>query len=223
VGLLIAGYMAAVVVDDLPPSPARQVLIPLADHVVDPWFAQQWTLFAPTPPTANAQLYLTVRYRPQASGAVCRPIDLSAVYLAMAKTRRWAPSRLYRVTMTMAVLIDQLVEARLARVGHGGTTTAEATASQAEANVYLAPSALGTEPLLTRQAGTSLRLAVDAELQRLLSASARALCPRPRSIAAVEGTETTQAIPPYSHPHRSEPVVDVFSTGWMAYRAGVAA
>lgn len=219
---LILAYVGAVVIDDLPPSPARQALVPLADHVVNPWFEQQWTLFAPTPPTANARLYMVVRYLPGTAEASCHPVDLSTVYLDMAKTQRWAPSRLYRVTMDIAVEIDQVVEYQHPNTPATNAIVDNTAATQSEANVYLAPSALGTEPLLTQRMAHGLRLAIDGELQRLLSSSARSLCPRGRSIAAVKGIETVQAIAPYSDPHLREPQIPIFSTGWLAYIRDVA-
>src|SRR5262245_20181438 len=81
VGLCLATvipvYLLPVTVTDLPPSPARTSLAPIARHVVHPWFDQQWTLFAPTPPMSNSRLYLEVRYRPGAGIADPPTVEVS--------------------------------------------------------------------------------------------------------------------------------------------------
>lgn len=217
VAVLVMVYVGAVVVDDLPPSPARQALLPAADRVVNPWFAQQWTLFAPTPPLSNARFYLMVRYR--AGSSLPRPpaVDLSAVFQRMAEARRWAPPRLYRVTMDLAVEIDRTVLYANRRTPAGAVAGA-----QSEADVYFAPSSLGAAPPLTPTQARLLGLSVAVELQRLLSASASQLMPHPRRLAAVRAVETATPIPPFTARQRHERPIALFDTGWMPYVPTVA-
>lgn len=213
-------YIAAVIVDVLPPSPARQTLLPAASRIIEPWFEQQWTLFAPTPPITISRLYLMVHYRDRAGFSQPRPIDLSRLYQTMAEDRRWAPPRLYRVTMDFAVEIDRAVLYGPARPKQA--VAGAVAAARSEASTYFAPSAIGqVQPIDAHQAAL-IRVAVTAELQRLLSASAHDLCRHPGAIAAVRGIETDQRIPPFTHPHRTEPQVPVFDTGWLPYIRHVA-
>lgn len=221
--LAIVVYVGAVTIYDLPPSPARQAMLPAVNQIVQPWFDQQWTLFAPTVPVANARLYLLVRYKTPSGLRQAKPVDLSAVFQRIAQAQRWAPPRLYRVTMSLAVEIDQVVlYASRQPTSPGGDQSATAQQAQAEANAYFAPTALGSTAPLTPVQSRLMGLEVTVELQRLLSASAHDLLPESSRIASVRGVETSQAIPPFSHPHLHEVQRPVFDTGWLPYQKDVA-
>ncbi len=228
VGLGLASFVASVAVTDLPPSPARQVLEPFAAAVVDPLFNQTWTLFAPTPPVVNESFVLMVRYRRGSRVAAPRPIDITALFRHLAEQTRWAPSRLYRVTMALAVELNRA----LAAIFRGRTppgaalpgtgATAPALADQvAAAQDYYAASVLGTVPALSRTGGVGLAEVVLVELQRLLSATARAVEPDPGAIAAVRGVYLVTPIPPYTERWRRLRAETVLQTAWLPYLRSV--
>jgi hypothetical protein len=211
-------YVSAVVVMNLPPSAARDELATTAQHVVDPWFEQQWTLFAPAPPTSNTRLYLQVRYRPGAPEPSPKPINLTAVYQNLAKDRWWAPPRLYRVTAEMAVLISAVQ-----RFGTPASASSPSpNADQQEAQVYFAPSALGGLPPITEFQAHLLAGEISLQLQGLLSNAARDLLPAPSDLVAVRGVETAQEIAPYEARRTVTAEEAEFDTGWMPYVATIA-
>lgn len=214
--LAVVVYVASVIVVDLPPSPARNALVATADHVVNPWFAQQWTLFAPNPPTSNAHLYLLVEYKRGSGRPDPAPVDLTQLYHDIAGSRLWAPPRLNRVTMDLAVEI-----ARIALYAPGAKASSAQTAAEAEADIYFSPSVLGTISPLTPKDAELLAVEVILELQRLLSASAHDVIPDPSQIQYVRGMETGQAIAPFTSPHEQEQTATLFDTGWIPYLSSV--
>jgi len=228
VGTGLAAFVAAVAVNDLPPTPARQVLEPMASHVVDPLFTQTWTLFAPVPPTVNESFVLMVRYRAGAKVVGAHPIDVTALFRRMAEQTRWAPSRLYRVTMALAVELNRalggIVPTRTTRgpSGLGAEADGPALADQvAAAQDYYAASALGTRPPLTRRGGLVLADVVMVELQRLLSAVARSVEPHPADLAAVRAVYSVTPIPPFTDRHARPRTQVILASGWLPYLPAV--
>ena len=77
--LVAATYMIACVVYNLPSSTVK-VRVDGADKtMMQPWFEQDWQLFAPTPATSNAHLVISMR-AVATSGAVTEPASFDAQY-----------------------------------------------------------------------------------------------------------------------------------------------
>lgn len=217
-------FIGALVVQNLPPTPARQVLLPLAKHVIDPWFSQTWTLFAPTPPIVNEEILLEARYRPAAHLADPPAVNVSALFQTIAEQRRWAPSRLYRVTMGLAVEVNRVANGTFYGRGARPATGGSALASQeSEAQDYFAPSSLGTVAPLTPVQADQYGEFITVQLQRLLSATAHGVVAHARQLASIRAVVTSTPIAPYTQRNRRQRTTTIFETGWMPYLSSVPA
>lgn len=220
-------FVAGLAVQNLPPTPARQVLLPWASRVIDPLFNQHWTLFAPAPPEVNEDFVVEATYRPGSGLAPPRPVDLTTLFRTMAKQARWAPPRLYRVTMSLAVELNRVLQVIVAEhddaipgVKPAGSVPALAAQVQA-AQDYYASSVLGTKPPLGTTGALQLGVLVVQMLQRLGSATARAVMPHPHELAAIKVIYRVTPIAPYTDRQRVERSHVLLATAWLPYLGSV--
>ena len=95
-GSFTVAYMLSVTVHVVPLSAATFEVRKVTDRFVEPWFAQRWSFFAPTPPEVNTDLMARARFVDDARVRTTDWFDVSAYLDAASKQRPLAPSRRYR-------------------------------------------------------------------------------------------------------------------------------
>jgi hypothetical protein len=203
--LPVALFTAACLVYNAPASPAQIRLAGAVSDVMDPYFSQDWQLFAPTPGTSNDLLYLEVTLRQAGATKVLQtePLEIEGAIDRTPRSMRLNPTKLPGV-----ILAFQENAANYTQL-----------AGQIQANYPPSQRAAQMKALLKNFDPTF------RELQRFLSVRAASLYPDAR-IIAVRGTFKEQAIVPFSEryadPAPKEPITGVLQTAWMAYVPGVA-
>jgi hypothetical protein len=79
-----------------PESPAREATLVSTRHITHPYFDQIWTLFAPTPPDTSRDWIVSIKYGATNSTRELASEESNATkdLIALAKSARWAPSRM---------------------------------------------------------------------------------------------------------------------------------
>jgi Family of unknown function (DUF5819) len=104
---IAAAYVVSVTVLVAPPSPARNRLLPVVERVSRPYLNQTWMLYAPTPATSSRDWLVSVQVRTAAGIQESPESNATKALIALAKSRRWAPSRM----MSVAGALDDLTSA----------------------------------------------------------------------------------------------------------------
>ena len=130
VGSLSAGYMMSVTAHVVPLSAATFEVRKVTDRLVEPWFRQRWSFFAPAPPQVNTSTMAQARYIDD-GGRVRNTgwFDVSAYLDAESKHRPLAPSRRYRAA---ANIERALLGSAVARQTSEGRQFAPHPAAQSE-------------------------------------------------------------------------------------------
>lgn len=101
-------YGAAVLVHVAPWS-AADGLRPASNEVLQPLFAQRWLLFAPEVPRLQQESFFFVRIQGDDGELVEEgPFELSGALVDSARDRAWMPSRLYRFTDSMHIVLARI-------------------------------------------------------------------------------------------------------------------
>ncbi|MHA6762472.1 DUF5819 family protein [Streptacidiphilus sp. PAMC 29251] len=198
-------YSYCCLVYNAPSSPARVRLAGSTTQLMNPYFGQDWMLFAPTPATVNDLILMDVKLKPAGSTQVVTTAqtDIEAAIDAMPRGNRLFPSKLPGVMLAFNETFSNLAN-QMNQVSKSAPKDKQAAAIVA---------------LDKKWAGEF------TELQRFLSVRAASMYPG-ATIISVRGTFETQAILPFSsryqNPAPKEPVKGVIQTDWMPYTAGVA-
>ncbi|MCA1217899.1 DUF5819 family protein [Streptomyces sp. 8L] len=196
-------YVAACAVYNMPNSPVKVRIKPAATHVIRPWFEQDWQLFAPTPSTDNAHIYVTARIRkPGGGNATTRPFDIQGPIEDLPKNNRVLPTKQPGITLafqeTFATYRSQLQT----------IDSAAAASARPQLHAYL-----------------NRRFAADFDkLRRLISQQAAARFPG-RDIVSVRAEFSQTPITPFSargSGHFPVKAKNLLDTQWMPYAQGVA-
>ncbi|WP_073948470.1 DUF5819 family protein [Streptomyces kebangsaanensis] len=93
-GALLGAHMTMAALSQAPLSPAKLVYGNRVAHYLDPYFSQNWQLFAPTPVSDNRGILARATC---ADGSVSEYYDVSARGLEKVRSSRFFPSREVRV------------------------------------------------------------------------------------------------------------------------------
>lgn len=201
--VVLALFSAACLAYNAPPSPARDRLSATASAFMNPYFSQDWQLFAPTPGDQNRLIHLRTRLRlPTGQLVETSPVEIEDSIDRMPRQLRVNPSKVPGVLLAF----DQDVQHYSAQVADiKKLPEVRRAAAQAELDRTFA--------------GTFLRM------RRFFSARAAVLYPG-REIVAVRATFENQPIVPFSQryvsPQPVEPLEQTVETSWLAYAPGVA-
>jgi hypothetical protein len=203
--VLAAVYVLCCLIYNAPASPATIRLAPIIDRVMNPYFEQAWTLFAPTPPSENEQLLVQAVIKgPNGADALTAEMDTAQPAYDLARSERLWPSKLPGVVLAFqeefAIYSDSYVQIE-------GKLKAGARRANA-----------------LRQLRQGYRLPF-AELDRYLSAEATSYFPG-RDILFVRGYLVEVPVVPFSEryqrPPPRQPHKVTLDTGWMTFISGVA-
>lgn len=196
-------FTVACLVYNAPPSAAQNRLKDSVAHVLEPYFWQDWQLFAPSPGASVPEVLLQTRLR-RSDGHVVEttPVEVEDAVDRTPRRFRLNPTKLPGIFLSL-----------------NGTASRY---EQAEGQIAKLPKAQRA------QAQRALDLAFTnnfTELQRFMSVRAQALYPR-EQVLAVRVTFGDRAIVPFSQRYVSPPPPQKFQealqTSWMAYVPGVA-
>lgn len=188
---------------NFPDSTVKSRIDPAVNTVVQPWFEQDWHLFAPTPSTSNTHLLVTARLLFQDSTVHdMAPFDVQYPLEDLTKTNHVLPTKLPGVTLAAQErMADYATE--LAGISH-------------------APVA----------AQSGLHADLDDRYQPVLDALRRfrSRCAQDRfgsaRIVAVRGTFTSTPMTPFSARDDVDPLPQptktILTTGWDPFVADVA-
>lgn len=200
-------FVAAVIADVAPASPAQRLAIRTLGRIVHPYFEQVWTLFAPNPPVLDSDLFLQIQYiapnrqEVQTSGL----ISITAPATRALHARSWLPPKLPSVQFNLTNLIPDHSHAL-------GNLPQTSSSSRSESRAV--------HRLRTEYASEL------STLRRMLSAYAIAATPRGTRIVRVRGTIFRREVQPYSHRHDGNyrpQTKQVFDSGWLPFSADVRA
>lgn len=197
-------FSLACLLYNAPPSPVKVRLGHRASTIVEPYFGQDWELFAPTPGTTNDLLYLQARLIPKGSTEVVttQPVEVEGAIDRMPRGNRFLPTKLPGVMLAFQESADQY------------TRTSN--------DISKAPKDL--QPAMRKDLDARFAPSFD-EMQRFLSARAATLYPGAR-IIAIRATFERRDIVPFSEryvvPTPHEPEKPELQTSWMTYVDGVA-
>jgi hypothetical protein len=197
-------YALCCVVYNAPASPAQIRLAKPVKSMMDPYFAQDWMLFAPNPSTTNKQLLLEAKLKTSGSGEkVTTPIDIGTAIDRMPRDDRLFPTKRPGVILAFQQMFQNYSNM---------SKRIQAQAPKAR------------QPHLQEELVRRYATAFD-ELRNFLSAEARVRYPG-STIVSVRATFTTQAIVPFSQrnekPAPNEKKEMIVQTAWMPYASGIA-
>ncbi|MEY9913448.1 hypothetical protein ABIA35_009721 [Catenulispora sp. MAP12-49] len=196
-------FSLACLVYNAPPSPVKVRLGHQASSVLEPYFGQDWELFAPTPGTSNDRLYLEAELLPKGSVAVVttQPVEVEYAIDRMPRSNRLLPSKLPGVLLAFQEAADQYT-----RTSNG-----------------IDKASKDMQPAMRKDLDAQFAPSFD-EMQRFLSARAATLYPGAK-IVAIRATFKRQDIVPFSQryvaPTPHEPEKPELQTSWMPYVDGV--
>jgi len=96
------------VVFNLPESTVKSRVSPVINAVMEPWFDQDWHLFAPTPATSNSQLMVSAQLRSSDGSIVEMPaFDVQEPLEDLAKTNHFLPTNLPMITLAARQQMSQ--------------------------------------------------------------------------------------------------------------------
>lgn len=200
--VVVAFFVVCCTIYNAPASPAQIRLAGAAGEILNPYFEQDWRLFAPTPSTDLNGIVLEVRVQGSAGEQTVMPgVDVQAPLDTAPRNDRLNPTKQAGVTLAFQESFSNY--ARQYRT------------------IRQAPQA--------QQAGQLLKLSTVfapefAELQRFLSVKADQLYPA-ATVLAVRATFTQQPITPFSHRYDTAAPVEktsvILQTVWMPYLSGV--
>lgn len=109
-------YGVSVLVLVAPESPARDEMLLGTRHITHPYFDQVWTLFAPTPPDTSRDWVVSVKYGDVGSTRelVSQESNATKDLIVLAKSARWAPSRMIGFPLALQDWVAKYVNQRQA-------------------------------------------------------------------------------------------------------------
>ena len=190
------------VVYNLPESTVKSRVSPVISAVMEPWFDQDWHLFAPTPGTSNSHLMVSAQLRSPDGSIVEMPaFDVQEPLEDLAKNNHFLPTKLAGITLSAQQQMSQYAQ-ELADIMGG--PPAERDVMHAE--------------LDHRYQAT-----LD-QLRRLMSRCAQDRFGTAR-IVAVRGTFTETPITPFSKRYETNPpplpTKTIVTTSWAPFVADV--
>ncbi|WP_370083861.1 DUF5819 family protein [Streptacidiphilus sp. MAP12-16] len=197
-------YTLACLVYNAPASPAKTRLATPVNAVINPYFGQDWMLFAPAPSTVNDILMMDVKLKAGNSEGETTtiPVDIEEPIDRMPRSNRVMPTKLPGVLLAL--------QESFTNYANGLNDALKAPKAQQPA----------LEDALSRRYAAEF-----VELQRFLSIRAGTMYPDAQ-IIAVRATFDKRPITPFSerdmHPAPKQPVQGVLQTAWMPYVSGVA-
>jgi hypothetical protein len=198
-----AVYMIACVIYNLPSS-TMKVRVDDADKaLMQPWFEQDWQLFAPTPASSNAHLVISIKASESGSKSELAPFDAQYPIEDMQKRSPELPTKQPGITLAAQERFASYQKQLLVIEKAGG------------------PSARGLHAQLDKTFAPTL----DA-LDRFISYEAHKQYPTAQ-ISQVRATFTSTPMTPFSERNDAVPPVEktkeTLQTNWFPYVEGVGA
>jgi hypothetical protein len=197
-GLIAAVYVFCCLVYNAPASPAQIRMAKPVKAIMDPYFAQNWMLFAPNPASANKQLLLEAKLMTSSGEKTTAPIDIGTAIDRMPRNNRLFPTKRPGIILAFQQIFQNY-------------------SNLSKRIKVQAPKA--RQPRLQEELVHRYSTAFD-ELQHFLSAEARVRYPG-STIVSVRATFRMQPIVPFSQrnekPAPKEPTELIAQTAWMPY------
>ncbi|MDH6577067.1 DUF5819 family protein [Kitasatospora sp. MAP5-34] len=196
-------FTAACVVYNAPASPARNRLVGPVNRVLEPYFAQDWQLFGPTPGDSVSLVYMAARMKTP-SGAVVEtpPVEIEDAIDRSPQDFPINPTKLPGVLLAF----DE--------------TAQKYTQQATDIKKLPADQKAAAQTDLDKSFATNF-----LEMRRFFSAQAATLYPH-NEILAVKATFKDRPIVPfsarYANPQPVEPTDPELETSWLDYVPGVA-
>lgn len=199
----VAIYVCASIVVNVPASPARNRLFPLATTVLGQYFVQDWHLFGPTPGTTAQMLFVEAKVRsPDGAVHIAPSVDVEYQIDRMPRADRIMPSKIPGVVLAF-------------QEGFADYGNILSKLQRAPKNVRGR-----LMNYVNKKFGADL-----GELDRFLSAEATDLYPG-ETVVSVRALFAQRPIVPYSerymNPPPREPMQVLLQTQWMPFISHVA-
>lgn len=176
--VVVVTYFVAVFGSVIPTSPLRDALRPMSRRIIVPFFIQRWTLFAPSPPSANLYTFVAVRYSVARRTKTIGPFDVSTAVRERSRSQPWAPPRPAHALTKINVELERWMSAAVRDALAAGIDTAR-------------------PPDAFRRNVTARGRQTLAAYRRFLSAAAREVVPSGAELESVRGILVRTPLVPF--------------------------